>query len=76
MSFVFLMTSMETSNKRKRIYTENNLLKAGIIIFFGSLIGNIILSYCNESGFSSRVTRFNDFTLIHFIAAFTIAPVL
>lgn len=70
------MTSMETSNKRKRIYTENNLLKAGIIIFFGSLIGNIILSYCNESGFSSRVTRFNDFTLIHFIAAFTIAPVL
>ena len=70
------MTSMETSNKRKRIYTENNLLKAGIIIFFGSLIGNIILSYFNESEFSSRITRFNDFTLIHFIAAFTIAPVL
>lgn len=70
------MTSMETSNKRKRIYTENNLLKAGIIIFFGSLIGNIILSYFNESEFSSSITRFNDFTLIHFIAAFTIAPVL
>lgn len=70
------MTSMETSNKRKRIYTENNLLKAGIIIFLGSLIGNIILSYFNESEFSSRITRFNDFTLIHFIAAFTIAPVL
>lgn len=67
---------METSNKRKRIYTENNLLKAGIIIFLGSLIGNIILSYFNESEFSSRITRFNDFTLIHFIAAFTIAPVL
>ncbi|MDQ8143989.1 CPBP family intramembrane glutamic endopeptidase [Chryseobacterium sp. CFS15] len=67
---------METSNKRKRIYTENNLLKAGIIIFFGSLIGNIILSYFNESEFSSSITRFNDFTLIHFIAAFTIAPVL
>lgn len=70
------MTSMETVIKEKKIYIENNLLKSGIIIFLGSLIGNIILSYCNESGFSSRVTRFNDFTLIHFIAAFTIAPVL
>jgi len=70
------MTSMETSNKRKRIYTENNLLQSGIILFFGSLLGSIILSYFNESGFSSRITRFNDFTLIHFIAAFTIAPVL
>jgi len=70
------MTSMETSNKRKRIYTENNLLKSGIILFFGSLLGSIILSYFNESEFSSRITRFNDFTLIHFIAAFTIAPVL
>jgi len=67
---------METSNKRKRIYTENNLLQSGIILFFGSLLGSIILSYFNESGFSSRITRFNDFTLIHFIAAFTIAPVL
>ena len=67
---------METVIKEKKIYIENHLLKSGIIIFLGSLIGNIILSYFNESGFSSRVTRFNDFTLIHFIAAFTIAPVL
>ena len=70
------MTNMETSNKRKKIYKENNLLKSGIIIFLGSLIGSIILSSFNESEFSSRITRFNDFTLIHFIAAFTIAPVL
>lgn len=70
------MTSMETSNKRKRIYTENNLLQSGIILFLGTLLSSIILSYFNESEFSSRVTRFNDFTLIHFIAAFTIAPVL
>lgn len=70
------MTNMEASNTRKKIYKENNLLKSGIIIFLGSLIGSIILSSFNESEFSSRITRFNDFTLIHFIAAFTIAPVL
>ena len=70
------MTNMKASNKRKKIYKENNLLKSGIIIFLGSLIGSIILSSFNESEFSSRITRFNDFTLIHFIAAFTIAPVL
>lgn len=70
------MKNMETVIKEKKIYIENHLLKSGIILFFGSLLGSIILSYFNESGFSSRVTRFNDFTLIHFIAAFTIAPVL
>ncbi len=70
------MTNMEASNNRKKIYKKNNLLKSGIVIFLGSLIGSIILSSFNESEFSSRVTRFNDFTLIHFIAAFTIAPVL
>jgi len=67
---------METVIKEKKIYIENNLLKFGTILFFGSLLGSIILSYFNESEFSSRITRFNDFTLIHFIAAFTIAPVL
>lgn len=51
-------------------------MKYGIFIFFGSLICNIIFSYFNESEFSSRVTRFKDFTLIHFVAAFTIAPVI
>lgn len=70
------MTNMETSKSRKKIYKENNLLKSGVIIFLSSLICSIILPYFIESEFSSRITRFNDFTLIHFIAAFTIAPVL
>jgi len=67
---------METVIKEKKIYIENHLLKFGTILFFGTLLSSIILSYFNESEFSSRVIRFNDFTLIHFIAAFTIAPVL
>ncbi|MGD1319653.1 CPBP family intramembrane glutamic endopeptidase [Chryseobacterium sp. 2R14A] len=67
---------MKILNKKEKIYKDNYLLKYGIFIFFGSLICNIIFSYFNESEFSSRVTRFNDFTLIHFVAAFTIAPVI
>ncbi|SFT82925.1 CAAX protease self-immunity [Chryseobacterium formosense] len=73
---LFLITNMKILNEKEKIYKDNYLLKYGIFIFFGSLICNIIFSYFNESEFSSRVTRFNDFTLIHFVAAFTIAPVI
>ena len=73
---LFLITNMKTLGREGKIYHENYLLKYGLVIFVASLIINIIWSYYNTSGFSSRVIRFNNFTLIHFIAAFTIAPVV